>query len=169
MNAATQPPAQREALREVTIEADPDLPTITLTREFDHPVEKVFRAHTDRDLFVQWIGPRSIDSRIDHWDCRTGGGYRYTQSRDDFVGTFFGSFHEVRDDQRIVQTFTWDGAPDGVSLETLTFEPLDGGRCRLVGVSVVDSMEVRDLILSSGMDVGVNEGYAKLDELLERD
>ena len=48
----------------------------------------------------------------------------------------------------------------------MTFEALDGGRCRIVGVSVVDSMELRDMILSSGMEVGVNEGYAKLDELL---
>ena len=48
----------------------------------------------------------------------------------------------------------------------MTIEPLDGGRCRTVGVSVVESIEIRDLILSSGMDVGVNEGYEKLDELL---
>jgi hypothetical protein len=65
-----------------------------------------------------------------------------------------------------VQTFSFDAAPDGVSLETMTLEALDGGRCRIVGVSVVESLEIRDQILSSGMDVGVNEGYEKLDEIL---
>jgi uncharacterized protein YndB with AHSA1/START domain len=153
---------------EATIEADPALPTIVITREFDHPPEKVFRAHVDRDLFVQWVGPRGVEARIDHWDCRTGGGYRYASVTEDFEANFYGSFHEVRPDQRIVQTFTWEGAPDGVSLETATFEPLEGGRCRLVSVCVVQSMELRDLILSSGMEAGVHDGYAKLDELLAR-
>jgi uncharacterized protein YndB with AHSA1/START domain len=151
---------------QTTIEAAPDVPTITITREFDHPVEKVFRAWTDPDLFVQWIGPRSIQTEIEHFDATTGGGYRYRNFRDDFEGGFYGSFHEVRPNERIVQTFTYDGYPDGVSLETMTFESLEGGRTRIVGVSVVDSMEARDMILSSGMDVGVNEGFEKLDELL---
>jgi hypothetical protein len=48
----------------------------------------------------------------------------------------------------------------------MTFEDLPGGRCRIVGTSVVESIELRDIILSSGMDVGVNEGYEKLDALL---
>ncbi len=151
-----------------TIEADPDLPTIVITREFDAPPEQVFRAWTDPELFVQWIGPRSTDTRIDHWDATTGGSYRYASVRDEFEAGFYGSFHEVRPHERLVQTFTWEGAPDGVSLETLTFEPLEGGRCRIVAVSVVDTMETRDLILSSGMDVGVSEGYEKLDDLLAR-
>ena len=57
--------------------------------------------------------------------------------------------------------------PDAVSLETMTFEPLDEGRrCRIVAVSVVDSMEAQRAWMASGMEVGVNEGYEKLDELL---
>jgi uncharacterized protein YndB with AHSA1/START domain len=159
MNAA-------QTANQATIEADPNVPTITITREFDHPPAKVFRAFTDRDLFVQWIGPRSVEARIDHWDCRTGGGYRYASVADGFEARFYGSFHEVRPDERLVQTFTWEGAPDGVSLETMTFEALDGDRCRIVSLSVVESMELRDMILSSGMEVGVNDGYDKLDELL---
>ncbi|MCW2794735.1 SRPBCC family protein [Nocardioides sp.] len=153
---------------ETEIVADPSLPTIKITREFDAPAERVYRAYTDPELFVQWIGPRSVDTRIDHWDARTGGGYRYASVRDDFEACFYGSFHEVRPNERLVQTFTFEGAPDGVSLETMTFVDLPDGRCRLVGLAVVDSMELRDLIMSSGMDVGVLEGYAKLDELLAR-
>jgi uncharacterized protein YndB with AHSA1/START domain len=153
--------------REATIEADPNLPTITITREFDAPPEKVFRAWTEPELVAQWLGPRSTTMNIDHWDAHTGGGYRYSAMRDgEVLASFYGSFHEVRPSERLVQTFTFDGYPDGVSLETMTFEELEGGRCRITGVSVVDSLEVRDLIMSSGMEVGVHEGYEKLDELL---
>jgi uncharacterized protein YndB with AHSA1/START domain len=161
----------RMTKNETQIEADADLPVIRITREFESPPERVFRAMIDPELFARWVGPRSIDMTIDKWDARTGGHYRYTAGRaeDDFSMGFYGSFHEVRPNERIVQTFSFDGEPDGVSLETMTFEALDGGRCRVVGVSLVESLETRDLILSSGMDVGVNEGYEKLDELLAGD
>jgi uncharacterized protein YndB with AHSA1/START domain len=152
---------------ETEIIADPNLPKITIVREFDATPERVFQAHVDPALFVQWIGPRSTDMRLDHWDARTGGSWRYAALREgEEIATFFGSFHEVRPNDRIVQTFTYEGGGDGVSLEIMTLEELPGGRTRVTGVSVVDTMELRDIILSSGMDVGVNEGYAKLDELL---
>lgn len=153
---------------ETMIEAVPDLPVIRITREFDAPPERVFRAHVDPDLFVRWIGPRGLETTITTWDARTGGSWAYTAGREEegFSTSFYGSFHEVRPHERIVQTFTWEGAPDGVSLETMTFEPLEGGRCRIVGVSVVESMEIRDQILASGMETGVNDGYEKLDALL---
>ena len=155
-------------MNETTIEAVPDLPVIRITREFDAPAEQVFRAHVDPELFAQWIGPDSIATTITDWDARTGGRYAYrnTRAEDGLDTGFYGSFHEVRPHERIVQTFTWEGAPDGVSLETMTFEDLPGGRCRLVGTSVVETVELRDLILSSGMDVGVTQGHAKLDRLL---
>ena len=158
----------RTTTNQTRIEADPDLPVIRIIREFDAPPERVFRAWTDPELFVQWIGPRSIETTIEKWDARTGGEWRYTGSREDFAMGFWGSFHEVRPAERLVQTFSFDGAPDAVSLETATFEPLEGGRCRITGVSVVESLEIRDQILASGMDVGVNEGFEKLDELLAR-
>jgi uncharacterized protein YndB with AHSA1/START domain len=151
---------------ETRIEVEPDLPVIRIIREFDATPEQVFRAWVDPELFVRWIGPRSIDTTIEKWDARTGGEWRYTGSREDFSAVFWGSFHEVRPHERLVQTFSFEGAPDGVSLETLTLEPLEGGRCRTVGTSVVESIEIRDQILASGMDVGVIEGYEKLDELL---
>ena len=67
---------------------------------------------------------------------------------------------------RIVQTFTFDGFPDGVALETITFEDLGDGRTRLHALSLCDSFEGRDMMLASGMEVGVHEGYARLDGLL---
>jgi uncharacterized protein YndB with AHSA1/START domain len=146
--------------------ADPALPTIVITREFDASPDRVFRAYTEPDLVRQWLGPRRLAMRLDEYDARTGGSYRYVHVEDD--GTeygFRGVFHEVRPRERIVQTFTYEGFPDGVSLETAVFEDL-GGRTRVRTTSVVDSIEARDAIISSGMEGGLRESYERLDELL---
>jgi uncharacterized protein YndB with AHSA1/START domain len=148
-----------------TIEADPTLPVIRLTRDFAASPEQLFRAHTDPDLFARWVGPDGMTTTVDRWDATTGGSWRYVSSRDGTDFGFHGCFHEVRPD-RIVQTFTWEGDPDGVALETLRFEDLGGGRTRLHTQSLCASFEERDGWLRSGMEVGVDQGYAKLDALL---
>lgn len=146
------------------IEADPTLPIIRITRDFVATPAQLHRAHTDRELFVRWVGPRSLQTRIEVWDARTGGCWRYVSSREGVEFGFHGTFHEVRPN-RIVQTFTFDGEPDGVALQTLRFEDLGDGRTRLHAQSLVDSFEGRDAWLRSGMESGVNEGYDKLEEL----
>ena len=103
-----------------------------------------------------------------HRDTTTSGGAsggRYVSARDGEEYAFHGSFHEVGT-SHIVQTFTFDGQPDDVCLETLRFEDLGDGRTRLHAQSLVDSFEGRDQWLASGMETGVEEGYAKLDALL---
>jgi uncharacterized protein YndB with AHSA1/START domain len=152
---------------ETRIELDSRVPLVRIVREFDAPPAKVFRAHVDPDLVVQWVGPRGLEMRIDRWDARTGGQYRYVHTRDGEEYWFHGSFHEVRpDDLTIVQTFTFEGAPDGVALEKLVLEDLGNGRCRLTATSLVDSFEGRDAFVASGMETGVREGYERLDEVL---
>jgi uncharacterized protein YndB with AHSA1/START domain len=151
---------------ETEISSDPDIPLVRIIREFDAPPSKLFRAHTDPELVARWLGPRRHEMRIDHYDCRTGGSYRYLHMSDGNEFGFHGCFHEVRQDELIVQTFTFDGQPDGVALERLTFEDLGDGRTRLVATSLVDSFEDRDAFVSSGMEEGVREGYERLDELL---
>jgi uncharacterized protein YndB with AHSA1/START domain len=152
---------------EVSIVADPHVPLVRITREFDAPPAKVFRAHTDPELVVQWLGPRAATMRIESWDCRTGGSYRYSAiDSDGNPQAFRGAFHEVRPGQVIIQTFTWEGMPDGVALERLDLADLGDGRTRLTATSLVDSFEARDGMMASGMDVGIREGYEKLDELL---
>lgn len=153
---------------ETEIAVDAEVPMIRITREFDAPVAKVFRAHTDAELVTQWMGPRDLVGTVQTWDCRTGGEYRYTHTRGDEEYRFHGSFHEVRPAERIVQTFTFEGVPDGVALETLRFVDLGDGRTRLEVTSLVDSFEDRDAFVAGGMQVGVVEGYERLDELLAR-
>ena len=158
-NLATHPRA--------TIEADPTVPAIHITREFRATKAQLIKAHTDPEIFARWIGPSNLETRIDHWDARSGGSFRFTNVRHGENGveeySFRGCFHEVGD--RLVQTFTWEGMPEGVSLETMTFEELGDGRTRLHAKSLCDSFEARDGWLSSGMEAGVNDGYAKLDDL----
>ena len=105
-------------------------------------------------------------TRIDVWDARTGGSYRYVSIAAD--GTeygFRGCFHDVRPD-RIVQTFTYEGEPDGVVLQTLWFDDLGNGRSGLRTQSLVESFEVRDAWLKSDMETGVEDGYTKLERML---
>lgn len=154
---------------ETQIVADPNVPLVRITREFDAPLAKVFRAHTDPALVVQWLKPRRHEMRIDHFDCRTGGSYRYIHTSDGNEYAFHGSFHEVRPPEVIVQTFTYEGMPDGVALERLELEDLGGGRTRLVATSLVDSFEARDAFLASGMEAGLRECYQRLDDLLATD
>ncbi len=154
--------------REAQIVADPDVPIVRIIREFDAPVEKVYRAHVDPELVAQWMGPNSTQVRIDEWDARTGGSWRYVAIAGDDEYGFRGCFHELRPNELIVQTFTFEGMPDGVALEKLVLEDLGNGRSRLTSTSLVDSFEGRDGFLASGMEVGVHEGYAKLDDLLAR-
>jgi uncharacterized protein YndB with AHSA1/START domain len=148
------------------IDVDPTVPLVRITREFDAPRAKVFRAHVDPELAARWLGPRDLETRIDEWTCRTGGAYRYTQLRGADEFAFRGTFHEVRPDELIVQTFTFEGMPEGVALEKLRFTDLGGGRTRLVATSLVDSFADRDAFVASGMETGVVEGYEQLDELL---
>ncbi|MFD9829731.1 SRPBCC family protein [Tsukamurella tyrosinosolvens] len=150
---------------EASIEASATLPSITITRDFRATPAQLHRAHTDPELYARWVGPSDIATEIVHWDARTGGSWAYNNTRGDERYSFHGSFHDVRED-RIVQTFTFDEWPDAVSLETMTFEDLGDGRTRMHSVSLLDSFESRDGMLASGMEKGVNDGYAKLDRLL---
>ena len=159
MNTQTQ--------HEATIEADPNIPVVRIFREFDAPPELVYRAHVDPELVRQWMGPRSIDMDIEKWDMRTGGEYRYTALRDgEEVAHFYGSIHRVWENEKIVQTFGLEEMPEAVALETLELVDLGNGRTRLEILSVVESMEAQAGMMASGMEVGINEGYAALDEVL---
>jgi uncharacterized protein YndB with AHSA1/START domain len=155
----------------LTVTAPEGLPFIDFEREFDHPVEKVFRAHHDPDLFRQWIGAGSDDVQLDEFSFTTGGRYRFVQKGEDGVDYGFnGVYHVVRENEFAIQTFEFEGYPDVVSIESLTFERLDGpdgGRTRLRGHAVYPTMEARDGMVGSGMEAGMSAGYDQLDTVLE--
>jgi uncharacterized protein YndB with AHSA1/START domain len=155
------------AIIEARIEADASVPAIHITRDFTATPAQLLRAHTDPDLFLRWVGPDGMDSRIIAWDARDGGEWRYVSTRGGDAFGFRGCFHTVNE-ERIVQTFTFEGEPDEVALQTLRFGALGEGTTRLHATSLCGSFEARDGWLSSGMEVGVHDGYAKLDALFGR-
>ena len=153
----------------LTLSIPEGVPFIDYEREFDFPVADVFRAHKDPDLVARWLGPRGMEIEIEQFDFRTGGSYRYAHSDESGTYRFAGVFHTVRDDDFVVQTFEYLGFPDVVSIETLTFVDLGGGRCKLVGHAVYPSMEARDGMAESGMETGLTEGYDQLEEALAQE
>jgi uncharacterized protein YndB with AHSA1/START domain len=151
----------------VTVNAPEGLPFIEIIREFDAPVEAVFRAHRDPELVKQWLGPRGYEMDIERWDFTTQGGYRYVHRNPEGEEyAFNGTFHTVRDNEFAVQTFEFEGMPDVVAVETMTFEDLGDGRTRLRGWSTYPSVESRDGMVASGMEGGLREGYERLDAIL---
>jgi uncharacterized protein YndB with AHSA1/START domain len=150
-------------VNEAEVVVDEQVPLVRIIREFDAPVEKVFRAHVEPELFVRWNWDEGWSVEFDHFDCRTGGSYRITMSGPEMEGSVHGSFHDVIPNERIVQTFSPDAVPDLVVLETHRFEDLGGGRTRVIAQSLVESFDHRDAFL----DAGLLEGYARLDTLLQ--
>lgn len=137
-------------------------------RVFDAPRDRVYAAYTDPALIPEWWGPRSMTTAVDVMDVRTGGSWRFVMRGADGGETGFrGTYREVTPPERIVQTFEWEGMPGHVSVETATFEDL-GEQTKVVTTSIFHTTEERDGMLGSGMEVGLNETYQRLDELLER-
>jgi uncharacterized protein YndB with AHSA1/START domain len=148
------------------LELDERVPLLRLERDFDAAPDAVFRAWSQADLVARWLGPRDREMLVERWDCVTGGAYRYVHRRGDDDQWFHGCFHDVRPGELIVQTFSWEGMPDHVALERVRFSDLGDGRTRMTSSSLVDSFEARDAFVSTGMESGVRDSFAKLDELL---
>lgn len=150
----------------VTITAPEGVPFIDIVREFNAPVAALFRAHSEPELVRQWLGPNGYEMDIERWEFTSGGSYRYTHTDDkgDEYG-FRGVFHVVRENDFAIQTFEFEGYPDVVALESLTFTDLGEGRARLSIHSVYPTIESRDGMVASDMETGVVEGYARLDAL----
>jgi uncharacterized protein YndB with AHSA1/START domain len=153
-----------------TVTAEPGKQEIFITREFDAPRELVFKAHTDPELYVRWLGPRELEMTLEKFEPRAGGSYRYIhkdQAGNEYA--FHGVNHEVLAPEILISTFEFEGLPEKghVILGTVRFEALPGNRTRLTSQSVFQSVADRDGMVQSGMERGVNDGYNRLDEVLE--
>ena len=151
---------------DTTLELDQRVPLLRLSRDFDASPDAVFRAWSQPELVARWLGPRDREMLVERYDCVTGGSYRYVHRRGDDDQWFHGCFHDVRPGELIVQTFAWEGMPDHVALERVTFTDLGDGRTRMSSTSLVDSFESRDAFVAGGMEDGIRDSFAKLDELL---
>ena len=155
-------------MTELKITAEPGVPQVLTERAFDAPRELVFRAFTEPDLLAQWLGPRGYTMKVERFDLRDGGTWRYThvdQEGNEYA--FHGVFHGDPSPDGFVQTFEFEGYPGHVSLDTAVFEDA-GGRTIVRMNSVFQSVEDRDGMVQSGMESGVREGFERLDEVLEK-
>ena len=146
------------------VTALPGEQTISYTREFEATAALVFRAHTEAELVAKWTGPVGTEVRMREWDARSGGSWSYVVAGGGGEWAFHGTFHEVTEPRRLVQTFEFEGNPEHPNLEILTFVDLDGGRCRLEGHSLFLTLEDRDAMLAD-MDGGMDTNFARLDAL----
>jgi uncharacterized protein YndB with AHSA1/START domain len=155
-------------MSETMVQAPDGVPFIDVSREFDAPRDLVFRAFTEPELLVQWLGPQKYEMVIDTYDVRAGGSWRYLHR--DVDGNqfgFHGVFHGEPSPDGFVQTFEFEGAPGHVSLDKLSLEE-HAGRTTVRTHSVYQSLEARDAVVASGMADGMNEGFNRLDILLGR-
>jgi uncharacterized protein YndB with AHSA1/START domain len=160
------------AKNQTIIKAEPGKQDVYIIREFDAPRDLVFRAHSEPELLAEWLGPKDYLMKIEKYDFRSGGSYRYINTTTDGeeIAAFNGAIHEVAQNERIIQTFEWEGIPERghVTLDALIFEELPGNRTRVTNHSVCRFAADRDAMMQSGMEKGVNEGYEKLDDMLQR-
>jgi len=144
------------------------LPTdeeILITRELDAPRQRVYRAYTTPELVRRWWAGRRGEMTVAEIDLRVGGAWRYAMiAHGGLEVAFHGEYREIVPDERIVFTEIFEAMPGEPALNTATFAETDG-RTTFTLRTRVESREVRDMILASGMEAGMQEGMDLLEEL----
>lgn len=137
---------------------------ILITREFDLPVDLLFRAHTEAEFLTQWMGTTVLKL-----ETKKHGSYEY-ETKDPQGNVVFkahGTFHDVVLNQKIVRTFEMEGTPFGVQLEVTQLESLTSGTSRLTTHSIYESVEHRDQLLKMPFAQGINYAHNRLEETLK--
>lgn len=147
----------------------PNETDIVITREFAAPRELVFKAMNTPEYVKQWWGLRDHENHIAEIDLRVGGQYRFGQRSPDGAEVIFaGEYLELDPPGRVVFTERWDNMPDGPSensVITATYDERDGVTV-MTAVCRYPSQEVRDAVIATGMESGMQESYKRLDEVL---
>lgn len=148
----------------VTLPSDTE---IHIERWFDAPRALVFKAMTDPEAIPHWWGREDAPVTVEQMDVRPGGKWRFiSKEPDGREEAFRGEFREVIPVERVVQTFEYEPYAGHISVEAMTLEEIDG-RTKMTVLSRFDTKEDRDGILHAGMEQGMNETYAQLDEYLK--
>ena len=139
---------------------------ILMVREFDAPKHLVYTAYTTPELVKRWWGgKRGTVTSVDI-DLRVGGTWRYVMTAEGgYEVAFRGEYQEIVPNEKLVNTEVFEGAPEGgAALVTCTFTETDG-RTTLSMLTRVDSKEIRDMIIASGMEGGAQEGLDILEQI----
>ena len=144
---------------------------ILIAREFDAPKDLVYRAYTEPELIKRWWSAKRGAVTVCEVDLREGGKWRYVMITDDGTEVgFHGEYREVVPNERLVSTEVYEGVPvpegeeeQGV-LNTLTLTETNG-RTSLTVLVECGVKEIRDMIIESGMEGGLQDAYDLLEEL----
>jgi len=155
-------------MNEATIVANPGEQSIHITRVFDAPPEKVFKAMTTKELVQKWWTGPGYDVTIEQFDPRDGGSWKFLHTKGKESYTFHGSYHEVSP-TRIVQTFEFGGLPERghVAIEKMELAELPDGKTKMTVNSTYMTVADRDGMIQSGMEEGTQATYRSLDKVLE--
>lgn len=147
--------------------AEPGKHDFTVVSVHDAPREAVWRAFTEQELLIRHWGPEGLTTEVDEYDPRPGGRWRFVQ-RDEEGNeyAFRGVIHSLEPNERLIQTFEWEGMPGHVCLQTLILEDADEGRTRVTQHAVFQTVEDRDGMADTGAREFAPEGVAKLAEVL---
>jgi uncharacterized protein YndB with AHSA1/START domain len=149
------------------------LPTdeqILITREFAAPKHLVYKAWTTPELVRRWWHANRGEMTVAEIDLRVGGKWRYVMvTEDGFEVAFHGEYREIVPNERIVSTEVYEGAPqvEGVeegTLNTLTLAEMDG-RTTMTVLVLAPSKEIRDAIIESGMEAGMQDAMDNLEQV----
>jgi uncharacterized protein YndB with AHSA1/START domain len=152
--------------RKLEIVAEPGKPTIVTRRVVNAPRALVFDAFTKPEHIKRWMGPRHLTIVSCVSELRVGGSWRMVYRTPDGQELgFHGELQEIVRPERIVRTFVFELFPDQEALETLSMDEKDG-KTTIRTLTVHKTIEARDGHLAHGMEAGMTEGYARLDELL---
>jgi uncharacterized protein YndB with AHSA1/START domain len=144
------------------INADDGKQEVVITRQFDLPLELLFKAYTEADIVEQWMGTKVLKL-----ENKKHGGYQFETT--DPKGNnhrFTGAIHEFVLNQKITRTFEFEGMPFGVQLEFLVFEKLTADTSKLTIHSLYESAAQRDQMLKMGMTQGINMAHNRLQEIV---
>ena len=138
---------------------------IRIIREFDLPLELLFKAYEESEFIEQWMGTKVLKH-----ESKNHGGYRFETSdqQGNVVFKATGVIHEIITDKKIVRTFEMENAPFGVQLEVITFEKLSGDTSKLTIHSVYESVEQRDQLLKMPFAAGINMAHNRLQDIVNK-
>jgi uncharacterized protein YndB with AHSA1/START domain len=150
--------------RRATVELPAD-DQILITREFDAPKELVYKAFTTPDLVRRWWHANRGEMTVAEIDLRVGGKWRYVMVTPEGMEVgFHGEYREIEPNERVVSTESFEGAPDaGATINTAMFTETNG-RTLLTILVQAPNKEVRDAIIESGMEDGLQDALALLEQ-----
>lgn len=152
------------------IHAEDGKQELTITREFDLPVELLFKAHVEPGLFEQWMSHEYGTVKVLKFECRKHGGWQF-QTSDAEGNVLFqanGVIHEFVPDAKITRTFEMENTPFDVQLEFLEFERLTEDTSKLKMHVVFRSGELRDQLMQLPFAQGLNMAHNRLQKVVSR-